>query len=139
MNWAKDLHDNWIDMDGNSLEVHSLDDFWVLCGNLQTAFPSWRRGQVMFNALDKVRPDLVTKIVATDLDPFNDDRRVRDFTDWLHENWIERQPVLLTEKERDALCSAINIAQNEGYSLLSQNETYDLVERLWDAEYEGGN
>ncbi len=47
----------------------------------------WRRGQVWFNALHRVRPDLSEKVRGTQFDPFYQDDRVPKFINWLAENW----------------------------------------------------
>ena len=43
----------------------------------------WRKGQIAYNVLSVVRPDLAHKINNTDLDPFHDDDRLDNFWRWL--------------------------------------------------------
>jgi hypothetical protein len=116
-------------------DIETLEDFWVYAGNLQSAFPEWRKGQSIYNALTRVRIDLSRQIDGTELDPFHNDGVVSALSVWLEAHWTDIQSVKLTEKERDALASAINIAYDNGYSSLSMIETYDLADKLWDMDF----
>lgn len=133
MGWANELHNSWENLSAEDLHVYSLDDLWLLWGNLQTAFPMWRKGQCLFNALDKVRPDLASKLTV-ELDPFYSDDNINALCDWLHENWIERQPVYLSAYERDVLTHALTVAYNDGR--ISANDEWDINEKLYALDYE---
>lgn len=85
MSWKESVREDYLY--GGKPEVDDYEDFWLYCGNLQTAFPEWRKGQTLFNALENVRPDLSVKVRTTDLDPFYRDDRIPAFTDWLYANW----------------------------------------------------
>lgn len=50
--------------------------------------PSYRRGQAVFNTLFSVWPELATRIMRTELDPFQDDKRVPVLMEWLAEHWF---------------------------------------------------
>jgi hypothetical protein len=76
---------------GGDHQVESYDDFWVYCGNLQSAFREWRKGQTLFNALQRVRPDLAAKVRTSSLDTFYRDDRIPAFTNWLYEHWNDPQ------------------------------------------------
>lgn len=70
-----------------------LTEFWQIVNNTEFP-PDWRYGQVVFNFLAEVRPDLSEQVRgnhAAGLDTFyvNDraDPRMATFTQWLSENW----------------------------------------------------
>jgi len=47
-------------------------------------YPTWRQGQVLFNVLDEMYPELAKSIIGGDLDPFyKQDNELTDFYDWL--------------------------------------------------------
>lgn len=48
-------------------------------------FPDLRIGQVMFNVLYEINPDLADSIRSTDLGPFYDDTRIRKFIKYISE------------------------------------------------------
>lgn len=48
---------------------------------------SWRRGQAWFNCLVRVKPHLALRIQGTLLDPYNDDDKIDDLYNWLHNHW----------------------------------------------------
>lgn len=52
---------------------------------------TWRDGQAAFNVLADFRADLADAVHGTHLDPFHDDKRIRDFLRWTHQNW-DRDP-----------------------------------------------
>lgn len=43
---------------------------------------TWRAGQGFFNALNLVRPDLADEIRGKDLDPFYDNKKMKDAVQW---------------------------------------------------------
>lgn len=45
-------------------------DFYDVVASTQKGFPTWRAGQVLFNVLWDLRPDLSEQIRGTELDPF---------------------------------------------------------------------
>ncbi len=51
----------------------------------------WRLGQTYFNLLMEVRPDLAMRLTLdgdrNDLDPFNSDKRIPMFLEWLEAEW----------------------------------------------------
>ena len=49
--------------------------------------PGLRWGQVMFNTLYEVRPDLAEQVRGTDIDPFYDDARGLAFMAFVVGNW----------------------------------------------------
>ena len=51
----------------------------------------WRRGQTYFNVLHQIRPDLASRVRATRLDPFHDDRRVPEFLSWVNLHWGHKE------------------------------------------------
>lgn len=68
----------------------SRDEYITLCINRQKAEPSWRWGQVLFNVLYEVRPDLSERVRGTHFDPFYFDEhsdRVAIFDNFIKENW----------------------------------------------------
>ena len=46
-----------------------------------------RFGQIVFNYLEDVRPDLANKIRATEMDPFHNDKNMAALNEYLLENW----------------------------------------------------
>ena len=49
--------------------------------------PNRSRGIAMHNLLFAVRRDLADHIAGTQVDPWNDDRRIEACLDWLERNW----------------------------------------------------
>jgi hypothetical protein len=73
---------------GDMPMVESVDEFFGYARLLNEAFPEWRSGQSMFNALRRVRPDLSEQIRGnTELDPFYVDARIPAFRGWLWAAW----------------------------------------------------
>ena len=48
---------------------------------------TWRRGQAWFNCLGRVKPHLGARVCGTLLDPYNDDDKIDDLYNWLHNHW----------------------------------------------------
>lgn len=46
-----------------------------------------RYGQIMFNELNKIRPDLANSIRGTDCDPYYKDTAIGDFLTFIIKNW----------------------------------------------------
>lgn len=44
----------------------------------------YRKGQVYYNTLQEMYPELANKIVGTYLDPYYDDRILPDFCTWVY-------------------------------------------------------
>ena len=55
---------------------------------------AWRCGQVLFNYLYTVNPDLADKIRGTELDPFYNDARIRDCINFLKSEWTDNDNIL---------------------------------------------
>lgn len=58
--------------------------------NVETACqlnPRWRLGQVAFNVLWEVRPDLSEQVRATPLDPFHNRATLQEFYEWVKRHW----------------------------------------------------
>ncbi len=55
--------------------MNQQEKFWNLIKNYETHFTSWRYGQILFNALFDVNPELANEIRASDLDPFFETER----------------------------------------------------------------
>lgn len=49
--------------------------------------PDWRYGQVAFNVLFEMRPDLSKQIRGNYLDPFYMSGKLREFHAWVERNW----------------------------------------------------
>lgn len=66
-----------------------IQDFWVRVANMliNDKYRTWRTGQTYFNALKEIRPDLVEKVIALDIDPYYEDRNIPAFKKFLTENW----------------------------------------------------
>jgi hypothetical protein len=129
MSWVESVREEYCSE--GAFDMPMLDDFWIYCGNVDTAFPEWRKGQALFNALHRVRPDLAAKIHNTDLDPYYDDSRRGALCDWISTNWVERLPVNITSRQRIQLVDALWTAdRNERFDGTSF-ELYDLVDALW--------
>lgn len=43
----------------------------------------WRKGQTLFNVLYEMYPDLANEIRGTPLDPFYEDRKIKDFMNFI--------------------------------------------------------
>lgn len=134
MPWSADVREQF-----NSMErpkgIDQIDDFWIYCGNLQTAFPEWRKGQVYFNALCRVRPDLSRQVYEGEgLDTYYEDERISAFVDWLYAHWTERQPVMLSIQERDTILSALAAAESAGD--ITFLKACDVSDKLYDMEFE---
>lgn len=71
----------------------TYDDYLeaVLIGSMQ--FINWRNGQVAFNTLAQMRPDLAEQVRGSDFDPFYADQLPRgyekmvSFLAYLREHW----------------------------------------------------
>ena len=57
------------------------------CFHFSQQYPKQRQGQVAFNILADIRPDISTKIQGTERDPFYDDERLLAFYDFVARNW----------------------------------------------------
>ncbi len=57
----------------------TMQDFYRLVQVLQYENPDWRKGQAMFNALDRLDPELANMIRSTPEDPFYRDERIPTF------------------------------------------------------------
>jgi hypothetical protein len=80
-----------LDMSVNEFrsQFHSLMDkkesedkvqkFWDKVVVLQGTFPSWRAGQIYFNALEETFPTLASEVRATDSDPYHIDKNIPRF------------------------------------------------------------
>lgn len=51
----------------------------ALHNRLRKEYPEWRNGQAAFNALNRLDRDVADQIRGTDVDPFNDNTRVKAF------------------------------------------------------------
>ena len=49
--------------------------------------PQMREGQVYFNVLYKMKPELANKITGTELDPFYQDEKLGEFLSFICKNW----------------------------------------------------
>jgi hypothetical protein len=117
------------------ISVKEIDDFWIYCGNLQSAFPSWRNGQTYANAIDRVRPDLSKTVLKhSKLDTYYQDDNIPAFVEWLYDNWTERQPVMLSIAERDTILRAMGCAESIGD--ITFLKACDVTDRLYDMEFE---
>jgi hypothetical protein len=47
----------------------------------------WRAGQIYFNLLHQVRPDLAGQICGSEKDPFHRNDRILPFLEWLIDAW----------------------------------------------------
>ena len=68
----------------------SFEDYWAAFWKVADEFPEWRAGQVRFNVLASLRPDISEEIRGTVLDPFHfdaDHPRVKEFDSWLAQRW----------------------------------------------------
>lgn len=59
-----------------------VHDYTIMCARTKL-----RQGQLAFNNLWAIRPDLSERIRATDLDPFYDDSRLGDFFAYVEAQW----------------------------------------------------
>jgi hypothetical protein len=68
-----------------------IADFWINVATNYTKYPQQRYGQILFNVLSDMRPDLSKQVIDQDFDPYYtnsvDDKRVQDFTSFLTRNW----------------------------------------------------
>lgn len=48
-------------------------------------YPMLRRGQVMFNVLSEIKPEMARDIMDTDKDPFYDDSKIPEFIKYINE------------------------------------------------------
>jgi len=67
--------------------AQELTEFYKAVRAYGLASPQQREGQVLFNVLCALRPDLAEQIRATNLDPFYDDTRMPDTFTWIVQNW----------------------------------------------------
>lgn len=65
----------------------TFDEYVVEASEYQRENPHQRSGQVYFNVLYQVRPDLSERIRTTDLDPFYRDQRLPQFLEFVANNW----------------------------------------------------
>jgi len=65
----------------------TFDEFWTEFLSAQADYPDWRPGQVAFNILCHVAPDLAERVRGTENDPFNISSRLPAFAAWLKANW----------------------------------------------------
>jgi len=72
-----------------------MDNTWEIFDYVQAGMlarhKTWRAGQALFNALLRVRPDLAEEIRGTDLDPFHDNKRIRDCLEHLRPRFFQEQ------------------------------------------------
>lgn len=66
-----------------------MKDFWA---NLHTYINKYgqhqRMGQMMWNVLEELRPDLASRIRGSyKYDPFNNDANINDFLDFIERTW----------------------------------------------------
>ena len=47
-------------------------------------FPSLRKGQIMFNVLYEVKPELADKIRSSNIDPFYNDNNIPEFMKYIN-------------------------------------------------------
>lgn len=71
-----------------------LIDFWVMVNSKagHPAFRTMRFGQIAFNTLSRMRPDLAGMVQNTDRDPYHVENHLHDprflkFCDFLIDNW----------------------------------------------------
>lgn len=65
----------------------SLDDY-IKAYDIIRFFNNWhRKGQLHFNLLHRLRPDLADKIRGTEIDPFYLDERIPTYLTWITNNW----------------------------------------------------
>lgn len=64
-------------------------DFWLKVDQYAVKHPTLRYGQIVFNLLSLYKPDHARHIVATDLDPFNNDDAVPVLSEWLARHWLD--------------------------------------------------
>ena len=49
----------------------------------QTAYPMWRRGQTLFNAVNSLYPEIADRLRGTDIDPFHRNDRYGECWDYI--------------------------------------------------------
>lgn len=49
-----------------------------VCAGMLVRNKTWRAGQGLFNAIDLVRPDIANKIRGTPVDPFYDNKKIKE-------------------------------------------------------------
>ena len=69
------------------MDLWTFDQYMVERLSAETDYPDWRKGQVAFNVLCSIRPDLAERVRGTHRDPFNLSSRLPDFDAWLQANW----------------------------------------------------
>jgi len=69
--------------------MYSLDSFLKETANalMDPQYEELRHGQLYMNPLWDRRNDLYHSISGTDIDPFNDDKRITKFWSFLRDNW----------------------------------------------------
>ena len=71
-----------INMMDNTLTAYFSSVYKALEANV-----NWRIGQVYFNILYIMRPDISERVRGTNLDPFYDDKIVNDFLEFVIGEW----------------------------------------------------
>jgi len=79
--------------------VIKLQVFYERLRKWRAAYPSWREGQAVFNALHSLHPELADEIRTTELDPFYQDARLPELYAWIAEELAEEAVALRTTKE----------------------------------------
>ena len=66
-------------------------EFWLKVDQYAATHPDMRYGQVIFNMLDKYKPEHARHIVGTDLDPFHDTTGDVSLAcaEWLARHWLD--------------------------------------------------
>lgn len=69
--------------------IASFEDFVsaVVHYRYNRAPKNWRTGQVAFNLLAHVRPDIADMVRGSDYDPFHNDGNLSGFYDFVMRNW----------------------------------------------------
>ena len=65
----------------------TFDGYISACAVASRTMKYWRSGQVYFNVLSDIRPDLSEQIRGWNLDPFHMDSVLPNFLEWVAANW----------------------------------------------------
>ena len=62
-------------------------EYLLYTSDLQVENNHWRKGQTLFNALYRVRPELADRYRGSDIDPFYRDDRIGEFLRAVERDW----------------------------------------------------